>query len=172
MDISQNFDAIPPIAKEIRLCLEAGAITAAVTMCFILIDSLAHYSRPHENRSTRKDFKYWIDKYLKSQPAPQYQYNSDDIYAARCALLHSFSSETDAHNSNKDLVRFIYGNGGPHIFQPETNKTLAAISVPLFFSDLIDATDRFMQECEENPELLKKVGSRLEGMLKPNKLSP
>lgn len=81
-------------AKSLQLLMEARLYNQALIVMYCAMDALAWCSKPH-GRSSRRDFFEWCNKYIKSE---KLGFTCFDLYAARCALLHSntVEYETDA----------------------------------------------------------------------------
>lgn len=108
-----NLSAIVNLVDEIRRCDENDITMASIAMAYICIDTLASLSRPSEKmKCTRCDFIEWADRYLRAHPDQPYQYRGKDVYAARCALLHTYGSEAELHRENSETVKFAYHDGG------------------------------------------------------------
>ena len=88
-----DWRSITSLVAELKRCDQSGLITASIAMAFICIDSLANLARPTQaSKVTRADFKAWVDKYLKAHDEQPYKYRGKDVYAARCAFLHTYGS--------------------------------------------------------------------------------
>ena len=132
---------------ELKKCEAAGATTACLMQIYVYIDSLAYFGRPAtKDKTTRSDFIAWVDKYLKADSRQSYQYRGKDVYGARCALLHNFSSETDYHSKYPDTIKFGYHNGGQHAYNPQINSTLAIIGIPSLINDFVISFTDFMED--------------------------
>ena len=120
-----NWKAITGLIGEIKRCEECGVTIAAVAMAFICIDTLASLGRPeNKDRVTRSDFKEWINAHLKGHPDQPYQYRGKDVYAARCAFLHTYGSTAELHQEDLDTIKFIFHNGGKHVYDPNTKPNI------------------------------------------------
>ncbi|WP_253860364.1 hypothetical protein [Aeromonas sp. CU5] len=158
--------SIVGMISELKKCDELGVITASLAMGFIAIDTLANLTRDEgKARATRSDFQNWVDCYLKAAPEQPYKYRGKDVYAARCAFLHSYSSDAELHDKDNDLIKYIYHDGGKHVFNPEINNKLVIIATRSFVYDIICAANNFMAECEINFKLRSIVESRLDTIL-------
>lgn len=101
------WEGISGLVAEIKRCEAAGATTAAVSMAFICIDTMAFLALPAgKDKQARTDFITWVDTYLKGHEDQPYQYRGIDVYGARCALLHAFGSEADYHQRYPDVKKF------------------------------------------------------------------
>lgn len=161
-----NWQSIINIVAELKRCDEEGIVTASIAMAFICIDTLANLSRPIEKqRSTRSDFKEWVDTHLKSHPDQPYKYRGKDVYAARCAFLHTYGSEASPHEDDPDTIRFIYSDGGKHIYDSTVESDLAIIGTKSFINDVVHAVDSFLNQCKSDLSLKKRVEERLPSVL-------
>jgi len=77
--------------EELLAVFKAEALAATVIVIYVYIDAMAYLSISiTKERQTRKDFIEWVNKYLKADPDQSYQYNGNDVYAARCGKLHHY----------------------------------------------------------------------------------
>ena len=165
-------DQIVNLVREIKKCEEAEATMAAVIMCFVCIDTMAFLAMPAErNRNTRADFVHWVNRYLKADSSQSYQYRGQDVYAARCAVLHSFSAEGDAHRKDRSIIKFGYTDGGQHAFNPDIDDSLAIIGTASFINDVVFAVEEFLRDAQQDTELRVRIGSRLDKVFAVSALS-
>jgi hypothetical protein len=154
------------LGAEMKKCDEGDLTTASIDLAFICIDTLANLSRPEGQDGVRRaDFIRWVDTYLKGDPEQNYQYRGKDVYAARCAYLHTYGSEASLHKTDTDTKKFGYSNGGEHMYNSEVDQSLVIIGARLFISDLFAAIVAFMKECEANGKKKKLVEDRLPKVL-------
>jgi hypothetical protein len=158
--------SIMDLLAEFNKCEAAGATTAAVAMAFICIDTMAFLALPAgKNKQGRADFIAWVDKYLKGMAEQPYQYRGIDVYGARCALLHAFSSEVDYHQQYPDAKKFGYHDGGKHAYDPAVDKHLVIIGTASFLNDVGIAVGDFVQDLISDLDLRARVASRLPRVL-------
>jgi hypothetical protein len=158
----EAFGGIMDLLNEISTCLKADATVAAVAMIYICIDTMAFLAMPAgQTVQGKRDFVAWVDTYLKTEAGQPYEYRGIDVYAARCALLHAFSAETEAHRKDLSIVRFGYTDNGPHKFDPAIDSRLAMISAMRLFFDLSAAVARFVEGLKTDVGLRKRVAARL-----------
>ncbi len=98
---------------------------------------------------------------LEGHEDQPYRYAGADVYAARCALLHAFGSEAQAHRSDTSVKLFGYHNGGRHSFDPEISPNLVILGTASFLNDVRHAVDSFNRDCETDPGPRAKVEARL-----------
>lgn len=133
--------------EELKKCEKAGATTACLMQIYVYIDTLAYFGMPvTKDKNTRSDYIEWVDKYLKGHNEQPYQYCGKDVYGARCALLHTFSSEADYHSQNQGVIKYGYHDGGRHEYSPEINPTLAIIGVASLVNDFEIAVSDFLKD--------------------------
>lgn len=162
----ENWKSITGIVSELKRCDESGITTASVVMAFICIDALANLSRPaNKKKVTQADFIAWVDTYLRAHPDQPYQYRGKDVYAARCALLHTYGSEAEVHEKDHNIIKFGYHDGGKHQHNPSVERGLAIIGTKSFVNDVVHAVESFLKKCLEDTSLKNLVESRLEKVL-------
>lgn len=155
------------LVSELKRCDESGLITASLAMAFICIDSMSNLSRPEDKkRVTRGDFKNWVDKHLTGHPEQPYQYRGKDVYAARCAFLHTYGSEAELHEEDPDIIKYGYHDGGKHNFDPKVAPDLVLIGTRSFVNDVIHAVEYFLESCKSDKSLRELVESRLAHVLR------
>jgi hypothetical protein len=138
------------MVEEIKKCESAGATTACIMQIFVYIDVLSYINMPiDQSKNTRKEFIDWVDKYLKAHETQAYQYRGIDIYGARCALLHTFSSEADFHEKNPNTIRFGYTDGGKHCFKPDVDPNFALIGTICLIDDFIKGVACFFEDIKK-----------------------
>lgn len=154
------------LIKEIKQSDKSGATTGALALAFVCMDTMAYLSLPAgKNKQGRADFIAWVNTYLICDAKQPYQYRGIDVYGARCALLHAFGSETEYHQKYRESKRFGYHDGGMHAFDPSKSEGIVMISTVSFLNDVVQAVSRFMQACNADEELRKRVANRLPHVL-------
>ena len=162
-----KWQAIEGLVSEMKRCDESGLITASVAMAFVCIDSLANLGRPEDKaRVTRSDFKGWVDEHLKGHTDQPYQYRGMDVYAARCAFLHTYGSESELHQEEPSTIKFGYHDGGMHQYNPEIDPSFVIIGTRSFTNDVAQAVGSFLNKCRSDSFLRNRVEQRLDGFLK------
>ncbi len=157
---------IQGLIQEIKKCEAAGATLAAIAMAYVCIDTMAFLALPAGRESQgRGDFITWVDTYLKGVPEQPYQYRGIDVYGARCAILHAFTSEDDFHQQNPDTKIFGYHNGGKHALNPHVSERLVIIGTASFLDDVVRAVCAFVEACKTDPDICARVVGRLPKVL-------
>ena len=165
--ISDNWQTITGLGAELKRCDECDLTTASIAMAFICIDTMANLNRPKgKNRVTRTDFIEWVDTYLEGHPDQPYKYRGKDVYAARCAFLHTYGSEAELHKEDPKIVKFAYHDGGEHKYNPNIDESLVLIGTKSFVNDVLIAVKDFLDKCKNDLSLRQRVEERLVNVLK------
>lgn len=160
------WEDIQGLIQEIKMCEATGATMAAIAMAYVCIDTMAFLALPAgQEGQGRGDFITWVDTYLKGVPEQPYQYRGIDVYGARCAILHAFSSEVDFHQQNPDTKIFGYHNGGKHALDTNVSERLVIIGTASFLDDVLRAVWAFSEACKTDPDIRARVDGRLPKVL-------
>ncbi len=163
---TNNWKAVTGLVKELKCCDQLGLTTASISMAYICIDTLASLARPIDKKKvTCADFKEWVDKYLKVHTDQPYQYRGKDVYAARCAFLHTYGTDAELHDKEPDTIKFGYHDYGENKYNPKVEARLVLIGTKSFVNDVVIATESFLRECQKDQTLRKRVESRLPKVL-------
>jgi hypothetical protein len=152
------------LLSEISKAQDAGATVAALAMIYVGIDTMALLSCPvGQDSQTRSDFIGWVDRYLKADPASEYEYEGIDVYAARCAVLHSYGSVAALHSGSNPPRKFGYTDNGPH--RKDEAAKFVLVSVAVLIHDFSKAMETFVSVIKNDPELKRRVDSRIKSLL-------
>lgn len=135
---------------ELKRLEQAGFLTASIMQIYVFTDVMAYLSMPTtQTKQERSDFIQWVDKYMQAAESQSYKYNGKDFYAARCAVLHTFSAEADFHTKNPDALVYGYHDGGKHLYNPSESERLVLIGMPSLINDFIIGVKNFLQDMKE-----------------------
>ena len=135
------------ILETIDECVKKDRITPALILLYSAIDSFSKLSNK-TGKGGRQVFQEWVKTYmLNKYPLPC---NEADIYAARCALLHTYTSESDL-SKNSQAMELYYVHGPKPIeplqraiaSSPQTRSRVTAVRV----EDLIRSFRNGMADC-------------------------
>lgn len=150
------------IGNDIHVCLNNNAPTGAVILTYCAMDTMAFLSMPAEKqKAERSDFKAWVKKYMKTDFIQQYQYNEEDLYGARCGIVHTYGAESDLSRENKCKQIIYKPNCLKHFYDPAKHPDLVVLGVDLFIRDFFDAVCKFLSDIENDDNLKKRVEMRL-----------
>ena len=99
------------LLTSISLCLENKLQLPALILIYSTIDMLAHLNRPKNNQDgARKNYCIWCDKYILPN-TEDIHCDSIDLYAARCALLHTYGYKAALTESGQArIVAYAWGD--------------------------------------------------------------
>jgi hypothetical protein len=138
------------IVNDIHVCLKNNAPTGAVLLTYCAIDAMAFLSMPQGNQKVeRPDFRNWVKKYMKTDSSQPYQYHEEDLYGARCGIVHTYGAESDLSNKNKCKKIAYKPNCLKHFYNPAEHPDLVVLGVDLFIRDFYDAADKFLADIEK-----------------------
>lgn len=159
-----GYSPLIQLLNEIGKAWNAGATVAALAMIYVGIDTLALLSCPVGQQSqTRADFIAWVDKYLRADANSEYQYEGLDVYAARCAVLHSYGSVAALHSGATPPRKFGYTDNGLHRIDEAAKFVL--ISLAVLIHDFSRAMGKFVEDMKTDAELKRRVDSRMTSLL-------
>ncbi|MCQ4348527.1 hypothetical protein NGA35_14090 [Pseudomonas stutzeri] len=93
-----------------RLLYEKKLFGHLMILIYSAIDAMGLLDAPPKQTSANgKSFQAWVKKYLLNNP--EIQFNEIDLWAARCSVLHTFTSKSDLSNAGK--ARQIQYYSGP-----------------------------------------------------------
>jgi hypothetical protein len=78
---------------------------------------------------------------------------------ARCAVLHTYGSVAAIHSKPNPPRKFGYMDNGPH--KKDDSVQFVLISVAVLTRDFSKAVERFVKEFRSDPELKRRVDSRI-----------
>ena len=155
---ANGYQPIMDILVQIQRAQDANALLAALSMVYIGIDTFAWLStdKPHADRNS---FIEWVNTYLTSGPTQPYQYDGLDVYAARCAFMHTYGSVSNLHGKANPPKHFGYLDNGPH--QVDVKEPLVLISIAELIHDFHRATTTFLEKIKTNQEIKANVEAKI-----------
>ena len=81
-----------------------------LVVIYSTIDTMGLLDAPADQiAATRESFKEWVKKYLLTYPG--FDFNEVDLYAARCAVLHTFTTRSALSSSGQAKeLQYYSGN--------------------------------------------------------------
>jgi hypothetical protein len=128
---------------------------------------------PSQSTTSGASFKNWSKKYLLSDP--NIEFSDIDLWAARCAVLHTFTSESNLSKSGKakELQYYAGDKSSPELMQfvSATKSIDGGKHLPVHFEDLIQAFisgfERFVHDLDTNCTANAAYTDRLYNILQP-----
>lgn len=153
--------------KGIDACIHAQCLVSAIALIYSSIDALSALTRPPATtRTDRNIFINWVNRYM--QPNRTLHCSADDLYGARCGILHTYSTSSDFSRRGTAKHLIYKWQDGP---DPDPNR---AIPLPtavlcLCVEDLRrvleDAAINFLGSIEKNNELRERVDQHRQELL-------
>jgi hypothetical protein len=75
------------------------------------------------------------------------------------------------HEEDPDTIKFIYSDGGKHLYNPNVDPQLVIIGTKSFINDVIIGADQFLRECQRDQSLRQSVESRLDSVFQHRHVS-
>lgn len=149
----------------IRTCLKSECLVSAVTLMFSSLDALAALTRPIGQQSTNGAvFRAWATQFI--QPEHSLGCTAEDLWGARCGVLHLYSPDSDLSAQNKARSIYYQWSDGP---AADAARAIPAgsllIAVETLHHAIESATHDFIVASEMNHEIKQKVQSHLPSML-------
>ena len=149
----------------VEICLTHDLWEPALILILCHIDALAWLNRPVDREDViREDFVVWVDKYLL--PESGLECTAEELYGARCGLLHSHTGESRLHRQHKIRKIFWSRAQGENVYtliQIRMNEKFLPVGVGIdhHFWALRTALERFGMALDDNRELGGLVGERI-----------
>jgi hypothetical protein len=133
---------------------------AALILFYGEMDFISSLSRPISQSDTNGEvFKAWIDRYML--PNSQLNCNSEDIWAARCGILHTLS--ISSRKSRRGIAKEL-----GYVYKPDEIQKLQAIatsqgrdvkmiSVPDYRRAFYEGVYLFLEQIKNNADLRATV---------------
>ena len=149
--------------QAIKMLFDAGHIQPALIVLYTAIDIFASLRRLETETDTNGSyFKKWVDDYMIT--GSQRPFTSEDLWGARCGLLHTHTASSKASRQGKARQLHYYRAHGA--ISPEQQRAFDAmakihgkqfVDVDLLHADFIEGLRRFSSDIQSNPGLAKKV---------------
>ncbi len=149
------------ICREIKNVWESShSLSGTMIFLFVSMDTMGYLNmETGENKNDSSDFINWVTNFMKTDNDQPYQYNPKDLWAARCAKLHSFSSFSD-YAIKHNCKLFGYQDGTEHMCNHEESN-LILISAPRLMEDFFNGVYLFIENAVKYPEVKKRIDSRI-----------
>ena len=165
---SSDFDALENnldnIIKSIELCLNAKLQISSLVLLFSGIDIVAWLNRPvSKERATRKDFIRWVDDHLLT--STNIKCEAIDLYAARCAIVHSYSCSSRLSKEGKAKeIYYSWGKANIKSLQNDIDRRSKKNAVAIHINDFLEAfkegVEKFKLSIKSDKEKEKIVCGR------------
>jgi hypothetical protein len=128
--------------KAIGTLFKEGLLPHSLVIIYSTIDTCGLLDAPAtQTEATGESFKNWVKKYILTDPA--LEFNEVDLWGARCAVLHTFTSQSRLSNEGKarQLQYYTGDKSQPHIQNliAFTKSHENGAHLPVHYGDLAEA---------------------------------
>jgi hypothetical protein len=135
---------IHELIKAIDASFKSKESLSGLILLYSLIDIMTWLSRDqHDADSTKSDFIHWVEEFLL--PGSSLTCTAEDLYSARCAIIHSYAPAWGSSMSRPveaKKINYIWGKA-----DMETPK---AENIALHIDDLVNALKMAMQRFNDS----------------------
>lgn len=158
------WQSVYELRKAPSVCLQNEYWLSAVKLIYSGIDNLAWLTREHDRPDVeKKDFLDFVDKYLL--PDSGLTCSSEELYSARCGLLHSNTAESGISRSGR--ARYLsYATGlspedrGYEQIRPESRGRHVVVHVDRLYKAYDRSIDRLNQRIGREADFADFIYSR------------
>jgi len=165
---SSDFDVLEKnlnnITKSIELCLNAKLQISSLVLLYSGIDIMGWLNRPvSKYHKPKEDFIRWVDDYLL--PNSNIKCKAIDLYAARCAIIHSYSCSSRLSKEGKAKeIYYSWGKANIKSLQNDidrrSKKNAVAIHINGFLEAFKEGVEKFKLSIKSDKEKEKIVCGR------------
>ena len=154
------------MSRAVELCLAEDLWEPALVLMLSFIDACAWLTRKPGRKDVRADdFVEWVNKYLL--PDSQLPCTAEELYGARCGLLHSLTGESRLHREHKIRKMFWSRASGEEVYtliQLRMNEKFLPVNIGIdhLFWALQRGLLRFGEALDTDEQLGRLVGDRVQ----------
>ena len=153
------------VKRSIQLLVEAECWSPALQLVYAGIDTMAWLGAPPtQDNVTRKDFIAWASRYV--QFPGREQLTGEDLYGARCAILHQHAAESDLSRQGKcRIVGYYVGDSAPPvIFKAKVDPMMVLVSVTGVVDAFFRGVDSSLVDLFADPKKARVAEQRLQSV--------
>ena len=153
------------IRRDIDVLLAEKSLRGALVLLYSAIDTMAALAIPAGQISvTRTDFIAWADTYVRF-PC-QEQVTGKELYSARCAVLHTYSSDSDMTRAGACRRLGYMSKAVPEVaYNAKVDKDLVLVAVPGLRDAVFAGIDRFLVDAYADRTRAPLLEGRLKALL-------
>jgi hypothetical protein len=154
---------INEFTQAIKMLFDAGHTQSGLIVLYTAIDIFASLRRLETETDTNGHyFKKWVGDYMIA--GSQRPFTSEDLWGARCGLLHTHTASSKVSRQGK--ARQLHYYRADSSISPDQQRAFDSmanthgkqfVNVNLLYADFIEGLCRFSAEIQCNPELAKRV---------------
>ena len=160
MDFYQNYKQN---IDGISLCINSGQIFPAITLIYSSIDIMGWMA--FGDIQVEKRFTNWIDTWMYKNR--KLEATSNDLYAARCAILHTLSPDSTLSKKGKaNIVVYAWGtadlNNYKEVAKHKGIHEQTFVHVNDLFAIFKEGIESFLADVNSNSELQLAFNERID----------
>ena len=149
------------LIETINFTFSKQYLNPCLTLLYSGIDIVSSLDR--QGKTPKEAFLEWTEKYLLSKK--KFECTSLEIYAARCGLVHTFTSQSNLTRSKKARsIIYSWGSADPQKLERVRKDLKYDDSVVVHIDDLIEAFKlglrEFIMEIDNDKEKRKRVSEQ------------
>ena len=144
-------------------CIQLRQHLPALVLIYSLVDSLAWAASGDTQSIVRKRFESWVSSWLLPELVPVVPtVSATDLYAARCAVLHTLTGDSDLSKAgHAKCFMYAWGTAKVEALEAVIRETNLTSHVALHYEDLLTAlvraTGRFLESANNDSELAARL---------------
>jgi hypothetical protein len=148
-------------------CFKKGHDFASLILFYAELDFISSLSRPISKTDTdNRIFKAWVDRYML--PNSQLTCNSEDVYAARCGILHTLSvSSRDSRRGAAKELGYVYKSEEAARLQAiadSQGRNIVVVPLELYRKAFYTGIVQFLEAIKTDPDLHAAVTHNFESV--------
>ena len=158
-------NSIQELTKSIDECLKNKEIISLLILIYSTIDIMVWLSRdPHDAEATKEDFIRWAEEFML--PGSGLECSGENLYAARCAVLHSYAPAWGISQNNKadgNTIAYTWNKmvkATPRISGAKQKSESISLPIENLCKALQNAIQRFNNSLIDNRTLFELVNER------------
>ena len=163
MDMKNLVEQLEGLFDGVHACLQAKLYMPSLILIYSTMDIVGSLER-HPSEGTRASFTRWVESYLL--PASSLPCTAIELYAARCAILHTLSTVADLTQSGKARpIVYVFGTWKAADLQSAI-EALGRMDVAIHVGDLLEAfiggVKKFLGEIEHDAGRQQAIRPRVD----------
>ncbi len=153
----QNYVQVVAAAQ---ICLEKKLQMPALILIYTLMDTFAWAVYGADVKSSRKRFEAWTRKWVLSHA--ELSCTAADLYAARCAVLHTMTSEASLTESGEARrIAYAWGTATAeelqHAVSALGHENIVGVHIESLFAAVREAMARVVERSDQDTRLRKRL---------------
>lgn len=135
------------IKRGIQVAYGNECYGACLILIYCGVDAMAYLDMPPNQAEVEsKDFIQWAERYLSPILSNQTtSINGDELYSARCAMVHTYSIESRKTKSGKvRIIGYVVGGNQSMVWNPKVASNMVLVKIETLKDAFFTAIDRFL----------------------------